>query len=224
MGEKRNPGASIVREHGRSGRAGGRWHRDRGGNGTEGPGGRCTSTFNTRPHQGLDERPLADVPVEALVAGETVEVRPGETFPVDGVILSGDTEADLSLMTGESHPIALHAGDRCVAGSINLTSTVRVRVEATGESTKVGRLLHLAEDASARKAPIIQQADRLSKYFNIGMPIAGLVGGIAWLFIEPAQAVERAVALLVVTCPCALGLATLAGRKVGIDVYTPESA
>lgn len=151
---------------------------------------------------------VADVPVEALVAGETVEVRPGETFPVDGVILSGDTEADLSLMTGESHPIALHAGDRCVAGSINLTSTVRVRVEATGESTKVGRLLHLAEDASARKAPIIQQADRLSKYFNIGMPIAGLVGGIAWLFIEPAQAVERAVALLVVTCPCALGLAT----------------
>ncbi|MBL8761616.1 MAG: heavy metal translocating P-type ATPase [Phycisphaerae bacterium] len=151
---------------------------------------------------------VADVPVEALVAGETVEVRPGETFPVDGVILSGETKADLSLMTGESHPIALHAGDRCVAGSINLTSTVRVRVEATGESTKVGRLLHLAEDASARKAPVVQQADRLSKYFNIGMPIAGLVGGIAWMFIDPAQAVERAVALLVVTCPCALGLAT----------------
>lgn len=150
----------------------------------------------------------AEVPVEALVAGECVEVRPGETFPVDGVLTSGDTEADLSLMTGESRPIALHAGDRCLAGSVNLNATVRVRVESAGEFTKVGRLLHLAEDASARKAPIVQQADRLSRYFNIGMPLVALVGGLAWLFIEPAQSVERAVALLVVTCPCALGLAT----------------
>lgn len=150
----------------------------------------------------------SDVPVEALVLGETVEVRPGETFPVDGLIIEGNTEADLSLMTGESRPIALHAGDRCVAGSINLSSTVLARVEAAGETTRVGRLLRLADDTSAHKPPIVQQADRLSKYFIIAMALMALLGGVAWMFIDQSQAVERAVALLVVACPCALGLAT----------------
>jgi Cu2+-exporting ATPase len=151
---------------------------------------------------------IEDVPVESLAAGDTVEVRAGDSFPADGEVVRGDSLVDQSLLTGESRPVPLSSGAPAVAGAVNVTSTLRVRVSATGEHTRAGRLMRMVEECSQRRAPIVRLADRISSFFTVGMIGAAAATLVAWLFIEPGRALENAVALLVVTCPCALGLAT----------------
>ncbi|GMV25300.1 MAG: carbonate dehydratase [Phycisphaerae bacterium] len=151
---------------------------------------------------------IEDVPVESLAVGDIVEVRAGDSFPADGEVVRGDSLVDQSLLTGESRPVPLSNGAPAVAGAVNVTSTLRVRVSATGEHTRAGRLMRMVEECSQRRAPIVRLADRISSYFTVGMIGAAAVTLVAWLFIEPGRALENAVALLVVTCPCALGLAT----------------
>lgn len=151
---------------------------------------------------------ISEVPVESLAEGDVVEVRAGDSFPADGEVIRGESLVDQSLLTGESRPVSIGVGAPAAAGAVNVTSTLRVRVTATGEATRVGRLMKMVEECSQRRAPIVRLADKISSFFTVGMLGAAGVTLAAWLLIEPSHALEHAVALLVVTCPCALGLAT----------------
>ena len=157
----------------------------------------------------VDERgTLSEVPIEALRTGDTVELHANESVPVDGRITEGQSHFDQSLLTGESKPVAVGPGGQVHAGSVNLSSTVRVSVEATGERTRVGALIELIEQSARDKAPAVQTADRLAVWFvSIVVSLAVMTFGF-WLMRDPAHAAEHAVALLIVACPCALGLAT----------------
>ncbi|MDX2145946.1 MAG: heavy metal translocating P-type ATPase [Planctomycetota bacterium] len=152
--------------------------------------------------------PDADVHVEALKPGDLVEIRAGESAPVDGVIEQGISELDRSLLTGESRPARVCPGDAVAAGEVNLRAAIRVRTIATGEDTRVGRLMKLVEECSRRRAPIVQLADRLSAIFVWAMLGLALLTLAIWLVLDPSSALGHAAAMLIVTCPCALGLAT----------------
>ncbi|MFM9956820.1 MAG: heavy metal translocating P-type ATPase [Phycisphaerales bacterium] len=160
---------------------------------------------------GTASESVRETPVEALSSGDAgavVEVLTGGTVPVDGVIVEGTTEFDLSLLTGESRPVCARVGDHVTAGAVNLTGLIRVRAEAAGESTRVGQLMRLVEDAAREKAPMVILADRLSVVFVPVVLLLALGTGVAWAFIRPEEAIDHAAALLITTCPCALGLAT----------------
>jgi Cu2+-exporting ATPase len=149
-----------------------------------------------------------DVPIEALELGALVEVRAGDCVPVDGTVVGGCSAIDASLLTGESQPADVAVGDSVHAGTINLSARLLVRVEQTGESTRVGRLLDRMKEARRRRAPVVVLADRLAgRFVVVALALAALTLGI-WLALDPEHAVDHAVALLVVTCPCALGMAT----------------
>jgi len=152
-----------------------------------------------------------EAPIDAIGPGTIVEVRAEESFPADGEVVDGETSVDQSILTGESRPVAVGVGGRVNAGGVNLSGRVLVRVEAAGAETRVGRLMRLVEDAALRRAPIVTAADRVAGWFVLGV-IALALGTLgAWLAIEPERpgaAVGHALALLIVTCPCALGLAT----------------
>lgn len=151
------------------------------------------------------------VPIEAVKADDLVDVLAGESIPADGVIERGTTTLDESMLTGESIPVEAGPERRVSAGAVNLSSPIRVRVLATGESTRVGRLMLLVEQYASRRAPIVRLADRLSGYFVTVVLSLAVLTGVLWLvldFSHPGRALNHAVALLIVTCPCALGLAT----------------
>lgn len=160
-----------------------------------------------------------EVSIQSLRAGQTVEVRAGASVPVDGVVVAGLSQVDQSLLTGESRAVTVETGDRVAAGTVNLAATIRVRVEATGAQTRIGRLMSLVQESLDRKAPIVRLADRIAGWFLAGMlGLAALTLGL-WLWLDPARpalAIDHAIALLVVTCPCALGLATPLALTVSI--------
>lgn len=150
---------------------------------------------------------IREVPAEKLQIGDVVEIRPGESVPADGVIEFGDTDLDTSLLTGESMPV--HAGLSAIVhtGTVNLSSTIRVRATATGTDTRAARLMKLVEEASTRKPAITKFTDRAGERFVVGIALLGLATYFIWQFIDPAVALDHTTALLIVTCPCALGFA-----------------
>jgi Cu2+-exporting ATPase len=151
---------------------------------------------------------IEDVPVEALVVGDQVELRAGEPVPVDGAIVDGKARFDLSLLTGETRASEKGRGDTVHAGTTNVSGSVVVQVTATGDQTRAARLAALVQEAAARKAPVAQMADRLvGKFVAVVLSLAAATA-LLWLWLDPAHALDNTVALLVVTCPCALGLAT----------------
>jgi len=149
-----------------------------------------------------------DVAIDAINAGTIVEVRAEESFPADGEIVEGQTSVDQSILTGESRPARVGVGDRVNAGSVNLVGRVLVRVEAAGAETRVGRLMKLVEEAALRRAPIVSAADRIAGWFVVCVLGLAALTLVVWLRINPGEALGHALALLIVTCPCALGLAT----------------
>lgn len=159
---------------------------------------------------------VEEILCESLGIGDIVEVRPGESAPVDGCVVSGHSQIDRSLLTGESRPVSVEVGDRVPAGAVNLSGVLRLSVEAAGAATRVGKLMKLVSDAAARRAPLVARADRLGSIFAIVvLAIAGatLAG---WLVVDATQAVGHAVAVLIVACPCALALATPMAVTVSI--------
>lgn len=148
------------------------------------------------------------VPVESLHPGDLVEVRAGESVPIDGTVTEGSSSVNLSLLTGESRPVGIGPGDRIAAGCINLSAPIRAHVEATGRDTRVGQLMAMVEDQARRKAPMVRLADRIAAWFVGVVLVIAAATMLLWLpsGIEPA--VEATVSLLIITCPCALGLAT----------------
>ena len=149
-----------------------------------------------------------EVAVESLDAGAVVEVLAGESVPADGVVVRGRSSVDVSVLTGESRPVDVGTGDEVCAGSVNMSGVLRVRVEATGAETRVGRLMSMVEESARRRAPIVTAADKIAGWFVWVVGSIALATFAVWLVIDAGHAVEPVVALLIVTCPCALGLAT----------------
>lgn len=164
----------------------------------------------------IEEGRVREVPVEALLPGMTIEVRPGDPIAADGVVTEGDSDLDLSLLTGETRPEPVSPGDTVHAGTINGGSPLRVRVSSSGEATRVGRLMREVERAAGRRAPVVQLADRLSGVFVAGVLLLAVVTFVLWSRSDPSRAFDHAIALLVVTCPCALALATPLAVSVAI--------
>ena len=151
---------------------------------------------------------VRDVPIEALAPGQIVEVRPGESFPADGAVSEGESLANLSLLTGESRPVPVQVGDLVFSGAVNVSRVLAVRITATGRATRVGKLLALIEECSRRKAPVVQLADRIAGWFTVAAIGVSVLTLVTWLFLDAHRAVDHAVSLLIVSCPCGLGLAT----------------
>lgn len=149
-----------------------------------------------------------DAPLELVRRGAIVECLPGDTIPVDGVVTRGESEADEALLTGESEPVPLREGSRAHAGTTNLSGVIRVLVEAAGEATRAGAIERLVRECAQRKAPIVRLADRVAAIFVWAVVGLSLLTLGVWLRIDPSRAVDHATALLIVTCPCALGMAT----------------
>jgi len=164
----------------------------------------------------VEESGTRDVPIEAVSPGMTVEVRAGDSIPVDGVVLSGESSVDQSLLTGESRPIAVKPGDDVTAGALNISGVLRVRVSATGEATRVGQLMALVAESGRRRAPIVRLADRVAGAFVVAMLVLAAITAGAWAVVDPSKAIDNAAALLIVMCPCALGLATPLALTVSI--------
>jgi Cu2+-exporting ATPase len=151
---------------------------------------------------------VSEVPAEGLVPGQIIEVRAGDSLPADGIVESGASSVNLSLLTGESRPVPVAAGDAVYAGTLNLAAPLRVRVTQAGESSRLARIVRQVEESARRRAPVVLLANRLAGWFTAA--VLGLAAAVflLWLQIDPARAVDNAIALLVVTCPCALALAT----------------
>ena len=151
---------------------------------------------------------FARIAARRVQVGDVLRVHPGETFTADGVLTVGTTRVDEALLTGESRPLARRVGDAVWSGSHNLTSTVQLRVERIGASTRFAQIVALMESASATKPEGAELADRIAKPFLIAVLLAA-AGACAWWWgRDPGHALMVAVAVLVVTCPCALSLAT----------------
>ncbi|MDR1969125.1 MAG: cadmium-translocating P-type ATPase [Burkholderiaceae bacterium] len=148
------------------------------------------------------------VSIRRVRTGDVIRVLPGEAFPADGEILEGATLVDEALLTGESTPLLHEAGQTVIAGSHNLTAPVVVRVDQVGAQTRYGQIVALMEQASTSKPHIAQLADRLAKPFLIFVLLAAGLSCAWWWPADPGRALMIAVAILVVTCPCALSLAT----------------
>jgi Cu2+-exporting ATPase len=151
---------------------------------------------------------VRDVPAEGLVPGDLIDVRAGETLPADGIVQSGVSSVNVALLTGESRAVAARPGDDVFAGTLNVESRLRVRVSQAGESSRLARLVRQVEEGARRRAPVVLLADRLSGWFTAAVLVLAAVVAVVWLQIDPSRAIDNAIALLVVTCPCALALAT----------------
>ncbi len=156
----------------------------------------------------IDADGVHEVAVVGLRRGDRIEIRAGDSVPADGILCEGTSEFDLSLLTGESAPRHVAAGETLHAGCVNVASRVVMEVRSTGEETRIGRLAELIRRAAAERPPIVRLADRLAHRFVLAVLSLALVTTLVWLRLDSSRAAENAVALLIVTCPCALGLAT----------------
>ena len=160
-----------------------------------------------------------DVPIDDVVVGDRVIVRPGETIPVDGDVLDGQSTVDESMLTGEPMPVEKNAGDRVVGGTLNSTGSFAFRATAVGRETALAQIVRLVEDAQGQKAPVQALADRVAGVFVPVVISLALVAFVVWVIAGPAPRVlfgtVAFVTVLVIACPCALGLATPTAILVG---------
>lgn len=161
-----------------------------------------------------------EIPTTQLEAGDLVRVRPGERIPSDGEVVSGASAVDESMLTGESIPIDKTPGARIFGGTLNQSGQLLVRITKTGADTALSQIVQAVEDAQGSKAPIARLADTVSGIFVPVVLVLAAIAFVAWFFVDPTAtgfsvAIERFVAVLVIACPCALGLATPAAVAVG---------
>jgi P-type Cu+ transporter len=160
-----------------------------------------------------------DVPIDQLQVGDVVIVRPGETIATDGLVIGGDSAVDESMLTGESIPVEKGAGDEVAGGTLNTSGTLRFRATRVGADTALAQIVRLVEEAQGSKAPIQRLVDRVASIFvPIVFAVATLTAVAWWIFgPEPhfAYAVTAFIAVLIIACPCALGLATPTAIMVG---------
>ena len=159
------------------------------------------------PNFPVDRNTLQCV-VADLQLGDKVLVRPGEIVPADGRVVEGHSCANEALLTGESKPVAKVPGDQVTGGSINAESPLIVQIEQVGEGTRLSAIINLMERAAAEKPRIVEMADRIASYFVATLLFVALAVAIGWYLVDPSKALWITVSVLVVTCPCALSLAT----------------
>ena len=159
----------------------------------------------------------ATVDVDAILPGQVLRVRPGESIPVDGVVLEGSSAVDESALTGESIPVEKTAGDTVNAATVNRTGSFTFRATRVGADTSLAKIIQLVEDANATKAPIARMADKVAGVFVPVVFVISAVTFAAWMALTGSinEALTSAVAVLVISCPCALGLATPVAIMVG---------
>ena len=159
-----------------------------------------------------------EVPLAAVIAGDIVVLRPGERVPVDGVVLSGTSSIDESLITGESVPVVRNAGDRLIGGSLNFEGSLEYRATSIGRDSVLGQMMRLVEEAQSSRAPMQQLADRVSAIFVPAVLALALATFLIWIAVGGGlgRAFAVAVAVLVIACPCAMGLAVPAALTVAI--------
>ncbi len=160
------------------------------------------------------------IPVEEVVTGDVVLVRPGERVPVDGEIISGTSALDESMVTGESLPVEKGVGDKVIGATINKTGSFRFTATKVGKDTVLSQIIHMVEQAQGSKAPIQRVVDQVSSYFTPAVLILALLGFMAWYTFGPEPVLVYAlivfVTVLIIACPCALGLATPTSLMVGV--------
>jgi len=161
-----------------------------------------------------------ELPVAEVQVGDLVIVRPGERLPVDGEVAGGESEVDESLITGESMPVDKRSGDLVTGGAINGTGLLRIRTMAVGKDSTLSKIIRLVENAQAGKAPVQRLVDRISEVFVPVVIAIALISFASWMFISGnlEQSLIAAVSVLVIACPCALGLATPTAIMVGTGV------
>ena len=160
-----------------------------------------------------------DVPVEEVEVGDLLLVRPGEKVPVDGVVLAGESAVDESMITGESIPVSKREGDEVIGATVNKTGSFRFRATKVGSETALAQIIRMVEQAQGSKAPIQRLADRISAIFVPVVILIATMTFFVWLWLGPEPAFTHAllnfVAVLIIACPCAMGLATPTSIMVG---------
>lgn len=157
------------------------------------------------------------IPLENVKKGDLLRVRPGDKIPVDGILISGNGSVDESMITGESIPIEKNSGDRVIGSSINLSGSFIFRAEAIGEETFLARIVQQVAEAQASRAPIQHLADKVSGRFVPVVVLIAILTFLGWgIFSSWTQGLLNAIAVLIIACPCALGLATPLSIRVGV--------
>ena len=159
----------------------------------------------------LPDGGMKEIPVRAVMPGDRLLIRPGSRIPVDGAVVEGTSSLDMSSLTGESMPVDVSAGDEVNAGTLNVSGSFVMEARRVGTDTALARIIHLVREAQGSKAPIAGLADRISLYFVPAVILTATASGLAWLLfghLPFGEALRVFVAVLVVACPCALGLAT----------------
>jgi len=157
------------------------------------------------------------IPLEEVEVGDTVVVRPGQSIPVDGVVLEGNSAVDESAITGESIPVEKGPGDKVIGATVNRSGYFTFRASKVGDDTTLAQIIHLVEDANSSKAPIAKLADKVAGVFVPTVIIIAVVAAVIWLLLgKPVDyALSIGISVLVISCPCALGLATPTAIMVG---------
>jgi Cu+-exporting ATPase len=161
-----------------------------------------------------------DIPVEEVLVGDTIQVRPGEKVPVDGVIVEGSSAVDESMLTGESLPVSKKSGDEVIGATLNKTGAFKFRATKVGKDTALAQIVKMVQDAQNSKAPIARLADTISGFFVPIVMILAVLTFVVWFDFGPqpqlVYGLVTAVSVLIIACPCALGLATPMSLMVGI--------
>jgi len=164
-----------------------------------------------------------EVPIELIKPGDVIVVRPGEKIPVDSIVLEGNSAVDESVVTGESMPVGKKSGDEVIGGTVNKEGSLVIRADKVGSNTMLAQIVKLVEDAMGRKPPMQRMVDKVAGYFAFVVMAIAFGTFLTWYFVAPpgehliATALIPAVAILVVACPCALGLATPTAVMVGMS-------
>ena len=163
-----------------------------------------------------------DIPVEEVLVGDVVIVRPGEKIPVDGVVVDGQSAVDESMITGESLPVSKKVDDEVIGATINKTGAFKFRTTRVGKDTALANIIRLVQDAQGSKVPIQRIVDKVSAYFTPAVMILAIIGFVAWYNFGPSPALTYAlivaVTTLIIACPCALGMATPMSLTTGVGL------
>jgi len=168
----------------------------------------------------VDGEPDEEIPIEDIEVGDVLRVRPGEKIPVDGAVVEGESHVDESMVTGESMPIEKTEGDDVVGGTVNGKGTLLIRAEKVGKDTVLSQIIDMVAKAQRSKAPIQRIADRVAGWFVPAVVVAAIISFTSWLLLAEdmgfSHGLVAAVSVLIIACPCALGLATPMSIMVGV--------
>ncbi len=182
----------------------------------------------------IDGKKIYDMPIEEIKTGDLMLVKPGEKIPTDSIVIDGTSSVDESVITGESMPVTKRVGDRVIGGTINATSSLRIKATKIGEDTALSQIIKIVQDAASSKVPIQRLADKISSYFVPIVVLIGILSSLSWYLVGGVGlniAILIFVSVLIIACPCALGIATPAAllvssgkaAKSGILVKSGES-